>query len=111
MPKVNKGRFSAISDTTTGGPDLHVSPDPIPNGAASIVISGTGFPANASIACGVAGLQMDDTGRTDANGTFSVTYAGPITKDPDFGSDLMVWAYSYTGQPTGLVSEIFTVEF
>ena len=104
-----KGRFSAGA-TVTGGPDIQVSPDPIPNAAQSITISGTGFPSGVIGVAVAGGLIVETT--ADASGSFSVEYDQPgdygLWKDESFGPELMIVAY---GDNTGLITEIFTVEF
>jgi hypothetical protein len=57
-----------------GGPTLSVSPNRVPFGATSIVISGSGFRSNQTLDVGVAGGIPSYRLATDGNGSFSLTY-------------------------------------
>ena len=60
--------------TTSGGPTMTVSPNPVPLGASSIDISGSGFRANQALSINT-GMIPSVSVTTDANGSFSLTYA------------------------------------
>ena len=84
--------FSALAGTgadaakggangTTSAPTLTVSPNPVPNGTTSIVISGSGFRANQTLEVGYWGGIPSYTFTTNGNGSFSIVYepaAGPF---------------------------------
>jgi len=62
-------------NATESGPSLTVSPNPVPNGSASITISGSGFRANQTLSeVGVWGVIPSYMVVTDGNGSFSLTF-------------------------------------
>jgi hypothetical protein len=82
---------------------LTVSPNPVPVGSTSIMIGGTGFPANQQVSVGVFGVCCNVPATTDASGTFSVTFV----RNFDWPDTYTVEAFNSSGR---LASTTFTVQ-
>jgi len=79
-----------------GGPTLSVSPNRVPFGATSIVISGSGFRANQGMQVGIWGGIPSYYVVTDGNGSFSLSYT-PGSGSFDTASPYTAFAAKFKG--------------
>jgi len=90
-------------------PTITVSPNQVPYGATSIVISGSGFRANQGMQVGIWGGIPSYYVETDGNGGFSLTYT-PGSGSFDTASPYTAFAAKFKGHRLVTLAEApFTV--
>ncbi len=77
-------------------PTLTVSPNPVALGATSVVISGSGFPANRYVYINT-GFLPQPAAMANGSGSFSLTYSHT------FNSPETAWMYAYVYKGNNLV--------